>query len=64
LIFNLNEIAAFAGTYKATEASRSLGQDFLTVYSQETKVMMALNPFGEMVELKVADEGIKVKLKE
>ncbi len=64
MIFNLPELGNFAGTYQPTEGSSSKGQDYLTVLNDKTKAVMMLNPFGELVELKIADEGLKVELKE
>jgi len=64
MVFNLREIGNFAGTYKPTEGSISKGQDYLTILNDKTKTVMTLNPFGELVELRIADEGLKVELKE
>jgi hypothetical protein len=62
MVYDLKEMGAFAGTYKAVGDDIALGQGHLTVKNQNG-VKMIVSAFGQMTELQVADTGIEVKLK-
>ena len=63
MAYDLKDVAAFAGVYKPTSNDLSLGGGHLTVKNQDG-VMLILSAFGDLVELKAADAGMVIKLKE
>jgi hypothetical protein len=63
MVYDLKEVGAFAGTYKAVGDDFSMGWGHLTVKNQND-VRMILSPFGQLTELQVPDKGIEIKLKE
>ena len=63
MVFDLKDPGSFAGTYTAAGDDLSLGDGHLTVKNQKG-VRMVLTAFGELTELKAADKGLVVTLKE
>jgi hypothetical protein len=63
MVYDLKEVGAFAGTYKAVGDDFAMGDGHLTVKNQNG-VRMILSAFGQLTALQAADKGIEVKLKE
>src|SRR5262245_20298253 len=62
IVYDLKDVGAFAGTYKAVGDDFALGAGHITV-KNENGVSMILSVFGGLSEMQVADKGIEVKLK-
>ena len=63
MVFDLKDPANFAGTYTAAGNDISLGGGHLVLKNQQG-VRMVLSAFGDLVELRAADKGVVVTLKE
>jgi len=63
MVFDLKDPGNFTGTYKAAGNDISLGDGHLVLKNQHG-VRMVLTAFGDMVELRAADKGVVVTLKE
>ena len=63
MVFDLKDPGNFAGTYTAAGNDLSLGGGHLVLKNQNG-VKMVLTAFGDLVELRAADKGVVVTLKE
>jgi hypothetical protein len=63
MVFDLKDPKSFAGTYTAAGSDLSLEDGHLALKNQ-SGVKMVLTAFGDLVELRAADKGVIVTLKE